>query len=334
ACCMDAHGKQRLASVYDEWKADLLKKGSAAVNEDRLREAVDQWKKVLLIDSHNAEAQKYISDTEPIIEQRVKELMVRGDKAYEEGAIATALDNWQQAAALDPTNTDVQAKLKQVSAGKLAESLRKKASAAYTEGDFPTALARGDEALKINPKDQASKSLRARIVKAQSSGFKSIYDKAVKDLAAGKLLAAKRGFEQARDLEPSNTKVNDNLQKVAKRIDDSIARHTQDGNEAHRSGNKDAAKKAFEAVLALDPTNKDAAAAVKQLTGKESTVVASGEKITELRKKIITAYLSNDMITVEKLSKQALDIQPGNAEMTSYRDRARAKLKRGTSQGA
>lgn len=317
-----------LAGIYDEWKADLIKRGGEALSADRLREAVDTWKQVLVIDPHNAEAQENIAKVEPRIAELVQEHLTRGDKAFQEGSIATAVDEWQQAAALDPQNEAVAAKLKNVSAAKVAAALRKKANDAYVDGDYATALTRVDEALKLNAADQASKSLRSKIVKAQTSGFKTIFDKAVKEFSGGKLLAAKRSFESARNLEPSNKKVGDYLQRVAKRIDDTIARGLQEGSDAMRSGNKDAAKKAYAMVLDYDPGNKDAADVIKQLTGKESTAKVSAEKLVEYRKKIITAYTAADMRSVEKLAQEALKLDPGNAEMTTYLKRAQAKLKR------
>jgi tetratricopeptide (TPR) repeat protein len=314
--------------IFDSWQGDLMAKGSDAMSADRVNEAVGYWKKVLEINPRHPDAQQLISQAEITKTQLIQDHLMRGDAAFKEGDTLVASNEWNAAAQLDPENEEIQKKLKKVSSAKRSEGARKQAEAAYAQKDYAGAMARVNEALKTDPGDKTAQALKARIVTAQSSGVKTVAAKARKLITAGKLLQARRELEAVREASAGNKEVGDLLISVSTRIENTVVEKKAQGAEAMRGGNKDAARKAFESVLALNPDDRDANEAIKQLTGKESKAKVSAEKIKMLNKKGIFAYMQNNLTEAEKAWQEAYDLDPDNAEIKRSLDRVRLKMKK------
>ncbi len=312
--------------IHDKWLEDLMAKAQEAFTGDRVSEAIAFWQQVLVLDPHHPDAPKLIEQGKVKLAELKQEHALRGDAAYKEGDLLTASTEWNAALQLDPADTGLQAKLKKVSGAKRIEALRKQAQAAYAAKDTAGALAKIDEALKLNPRDKATLALQAKIRTAQSSGNKVVLAQIQKLFSQNKLMPAKRAIDSARETDPGNKQLGELLIKVNKRIDDAIAQKKGEGAAAQKAGNKDAARRAFEEVLAYNPEDKEAAAAIKQLTGKESKSIVSAEQVKMLNKKGIFAYMQNNLPEAEKAWSEAQRLDPENAEIKRSLDRVRTKL--------
>jgi len=318
---------QLVARVHDAAIEDLLKKGTEAYTAERFGEAITSWEKVLALDPHNQEAKQYLDQAKTRVGQSVQEHITKGEQAYGRDDMDTAFSEWNTAMALDPQNADVAAKLAKVGKVQQVAARRKLATAAFQRGDVQDALKQLDDALTLNPRDAQSLKLRKKIISAQKTDLTGVLTKTRVALKTGRLTVALREAERARDMAQGNKEVNDLLITVHKRIDDSIGRNMVEGREAVRSGNRAAAEKSFQAVLALDPTNQEAATQVKNLTGKESSVKVSADKIKELRKRGINAYLMGRLEEAKKAWEQVLEYDSENAEIKRYLERVKLKLK-------
>jgi len=313
--------------VHDAAIDDLLKKGTEAYTAERFGEAITSWEKVLALDPHNQEAKQYLDQAKTRVGQAVQEHITKGEQAYEREDMETALSEWNTALALDPQNAEVAAKLAKVGKVQQVSALRKLATAAFQAGDVQAALAKLDSALALNPRDAQSLKLKKKILSAQKADLSGVLTKARAALKAGRLSVARREVERASEMAPGSKEVADMRLTVNKRIDDSISRNMADGREAVRAGNRSGAEKSFQAVLALDPTNQEAASQVKSLTGKESTAKVSAEKIKELRKRGINAYLAGRLEEAKKAWEEVLQYDSENAEIKRYLERVKLKLK-------
>jgi tetratricopeptide (TPR) repeat protein len=323
----DPSSIQLVARVHDAAIEDLLKKGTEAYTAERFGEAITAWEKVLALDPHNQEAKQYLDQAKTRVGQAVQEHIAKGEQAYEREDVETAFSEWNTALALDPQNAEVAAKLAKVGKVQQVAARRKLANAAFQRGDIQVALSELEAALALNPRDAQSLKLKKKILSAQKADLTGVITKAKAAMNSGRLSVARREAERAREMAPGNKEVTDLLISVNKRIDDSISRNMSDGREAVRSGNRSSAVKSFQAVLALDPTNQEAATQVKSLTGKESTVKVSAEKIKELRKRGINAYLMGRLDEAQKAWEQVLEYDSENAEIKRYLERVKLKLK-------
>jgi len=324
---------QLVARVHDASIDDLLKKGTEAYTAERFGEAITSWEKVLALDPHNQEAKQYLDQAKTRVGQAVQEHIAKGQQAYDRDDMEVAFSEWNTALALDPQNAEVAAKLAKVGKGQQVAALRKLATVAFQQGDVQAALAKLDSALALNPRDAQTLKLKKKILSSQKADLTGVLAKARASLKAGKLSAARREVERAYEMAPGNKDVADLRLTVNKRIDDSISRYMTEGREAVRGGNRSSAEKSFQAVLALDPTNQEAANQVKNLTGKESSVKVSAEKIKELRKRGINAYLMGRLEEAKKAWEQVLEYDSENAEIKRYLERVKLKLK-GTAKAA
>lgn len=323
----DPSSIQLVARIHDAAIEDLLKKGTEAYTAERFGEAITSWERVLTLDPHNQEAKQYLDQAKTRVGQSVQEHLAKGEQAYARDDMETAFSEWNTALALDPQNAEVAAKLAKVGKVQQVAARRKLANAAFLRGDIQVALTELNAALALNPKDAQSLKLKKKILSAQKSDLRAIITKAKAALKTGRLTVARREAERARDMAQGNKEVNDLLITVNKRIDDTKDSKMAEGREAVRSGNRSAAEKAFQAVLALDPTNQEAANQIKKLTGKESTAKVSAEKIKELRKRGINAYLMGRLDEAKKAWEEVLVYDSENAEIKRYLERVKLKLK-------
>ncbi len=321
-------------NIHDAWINDLMNKGTEAISADRINEAIGHWEGVVELDPHNPDAPQYIKQARVHRDELIQEHTQRGDTAYQKGDLLTASNEWTAAAQLDPDNQTLQGKLKKVSKSKRVEAIRRQALAAYNARDMQTAMAKINEVLKIKPKDAATLALKRKIKRQQSSGVKATLANVDKLIKAGKLLQAKRNLERARKADPKNKQVGKQLLIVNTRIDNAIKRNKRTGTDAMRSGDKEAARKAFEAVLAFNPNDREAATAIKKLTGKESKAKVSAEKIKKLNRQGIFAYMQNDLKGAEKAWAAALKLDPDSNELKRSLSRVRTKMKKARSRPA
>jgi len=328
----DPASNQLVVRIHDASIEDLLKKGTEAYTAERLGEAIQAWEKVLTLDPHNPEAKQYLDQATTKVTQAVQDHLAKGQEAYDNGDLETAFSEWSAASALDPANAAITAKLAKVGKMSKVSARRKLAQAAWASGDAATALSELDAALALNPRDAKSLKLRKTILSAQKKGLTSILASARTAMKAGKLGKAMREALKAKDLAGTTKEIGDLLITIGKRTDEAVTRNLAEGAEALRKGNRSAARSAFEAVLALDPANKEASTQIKSLTGKESKVAADAEKFKEFRKKGINAYLMGRLEEAKKAWIQALDMDPENAEIKRYLERVKLKLK-GTGKG-
>ncbi len=314
--------------IYDDWQEDLLKKAQEAFTADRVLEAITSWEKVLEINPKQPDAPGYIESARKRLTELLEGHLQRGDVAYKTKDLLTASVEWNAALALDPKNEEIVDRLKKVTGAKRVEGLRKQAQAAFKERDYATASARINDALAIAPKDPGSLKLKRDIQKALTSGTKTVVDRIRKYLKGNRLKDAKAEIDAARQGTPNDKDILGLMQIVNKRIEDAIAQYRDTAAGALAKGDKEAAKKAFESILSLNSNDKDALDGFKKVAGgQQASVAVSGEKIKQLNRQGIFAYMNNDLAGAKRAWEEAKRLDPGNAEIKRSLDRVEAKLK-------
>lgn len=314
--------------IYDDWQEDLLKKAQEAFTADRVLEAITSWEKVLQINPKQPDAPGYIESARKRLTELLEGHLQRGDVAYKSKDLLTASVEWNAALALDPANDEIKDRLKKVTGAKRVEGLRKQAQAAFKVKDYAVAMARVNDALAIAPRDAASLKLKASIQKALSSGTKTVLARIKDYLKRKRLKEAKSEVNSALQASPGDKELVALLQTVNKRIEDAVGQYRDAAAGALAKGDKDGAKKAYEAILGLNENDKDALEGYKKVAGgQQAASVASAEKIKQLNRQGIFAYMNNDLAGAKRAWEEARKLDPGNAEIIRSLDRVNAKLK-------
>lgn len=314
--------------IYDDWQDDLLKKAQEAFTADRVLEAITSWEQVLKINPKQPDAPGYIESARKRLAELLEGHLQRGDVAFKSRDLLTASVEWNAALALEPGNEEIQKRLKNVTGAKRVEGLRKQAQAAFQAKDYPTAMARVNDALALAPKDGPSLKLKASIQKALSSGTKTILVRIKDYIKKKRLKEAKSEIDAALQASPGDKELVSLLQTVNKRIEDLIGQYRDAAAGALAKGDKDGAKRAYEAILGLNQNDKDALEGYKKVAGgQQAASVASAEKIKQLNRQGIFAYMNNDLAAAKKAWEEAKRLDPANPEIIRSLERVNAKLK-------
>ncbi len=317
-----------VGKIYDDWQEDLLRKAQEAFTADRVLEAIGSWEKVLEINPKQPDAPGYIESARKRLTELLEGHLARGDVAYKSRDLLTASVEWNAALALDPGSEDIQKRLKNVTGAKRVEGLRKQAAAAFKVRDYATAMARVADALALAPKDPGTLKLRAQIQTALKSGTKTVVARIKEYLKKNRLKDAKAEVDAARQSAPGDKDIVALMQTVNKRIEDAIAQYRDAAAAAMTKGDKDGARKAYESILSLNANDKDALDGYKKVAGgQQASVAVSGEKIKQLNRQGIFAYMNNDLAGAKRAWEEALKLDKGNAEIIRSLDRVNAKLK-------
>lgn len=314
--------------IYDDWQDDLLKKAQEAFTADRVLEAITSWEQVLKINPKQPDAPGYIDSARKRLAELLEGHLQRGDVAFKSKDLLTASVEWNAALALEPGNEAIQKRLKSVTGAKRVEGLRKQAQAAFKEKDYATATARVNDALALAPRDAASLKLKSQIQKMLTSGTKTILVRIKDYIKKKRFREAKSEIDAALQASPGDKELVSLLQTVNKRIEDLIGQYRDAAAAALGKGDKDGAKRSYEAILGLNANDKDALEGYKKVAGgQQATVAVSAEKIKQLNRQGIFAYMNNDLAAAKKAWEEAKRLDPSNPEIIRSLDRVNAKLK-------
>ena len=314
------------SSIYEKWEKDEFDKGTDMFTQDRIPEAIAHWETVTKINPANPDAAPYIERAKARQVELVKEKLELGDKAFDKGDLATANEAWTQVLQNDPNNQAAKDKLKQVGPAQQRKTRYNQGANAYNTGDYQKAINIGNALLALNAKDAKAAELVRRARLKQASGIKAILANGVKALKKGNYKLAASELDRAAASDPNNKDVANFRLKLNTTKDRERDTRLAEGADAIRANNKAVAQKAFNRVLEIDPNNEQANKSIKSLTGKESVVKVSAEKVKSLYKKGINAYLANKLEDAEQAWAEANKLDPQNGEIKRYLDRVRLKL--------
>jgi tetratricopeptide (TPR) repeat protein len=183
-----------------------------------------------------------------------------GERAYQQGDRESALAIWQDIDAAELDYASAQGRIQSVSAETQQLATRYLQRARYYEekGRLAEAVLDYRIALRLAPGDAATlhhvQELVRRLARARSeqlAAFEAAF-------ARGDLAAARVQMATLRNLDPFSPEVNDGQHRLGEALEGRIAGALADGEAEFAAEDYDAASRAFDQVLELDPQNESA----------------------------------------------------------------------------
>ncbi|MCC6702258.1 MAG: hypothetical protein IT221_12090 [Fluviicola sp.] len=240
--------------------------------------------------------------------KQVNQLITDGTTALTKKDATTAKAKFEQALALDPSNTQASAKLQEVAkleadlANEAAnkakfDGLKKEGMDLFAAGNYEGAKQKLNEAKAIKADAEIDKKLTEIDKKiaetAAQAETKAKYDKAIADasslLTGGKLAEAKAKYQEASKIDPSQTLPLDKIKEIDSQIaatqkQQQITTLLAEGNTALDAKQYPAAKTKFQQVLALDATNAEAKSKLDAAIKAENDLASEADKQAKLTK--------------------------------------------------
>ncbi|HVM32818.1 MAG TPA: tetratricopeptide repeat protein [bacterium] len=305
-----------------------LQKGSNLSLNGQTSEAIAEWQKVLAYAPDNKQAQGLIADAQSKLAVDVEKHYEAGQAAYRNGKSMTALNEWNSALKMDPTNAKVQAalnKLKVKNSEKVA-ALLSDGDELYAEKDYAGALDKYRQAAQVNPDSAAVKKALKKLKTTQGDAFDNYYTDGKAREKKGDFKKAIADYETASSIDPSNADVKQKLFAARKNLSNRINQLLDEGSALMDKGDKDQASQKFQQVLALDPENVKANDYITKMTGQTSQQKANSENVKALYYEGVNLYLDNKITDAVAKWKQCLVLDPGNVNAQQNIAKAEAKL--------
>jgi tetratricopeptide (TPR) repeat protein len=305
-----------------------MEKASSYLLNNQYSDAIDEWQQVLKYQPDNQQAKGFIADAQAKMNPEVDKHFAAGKKYAKNGDSLEALNEWNLALQIDPNNDDVKEAIKGL---KAIKKDRVKALVAQAEDyveakDFSDAILSFKKAREIDPDNSKVKKRLKQLLGKQSDASDSIYAKAEKNYGNGDLKEALKDLQEAKQIDPSNSKIAGFLFKVQKDITVKVKELDSDGTDLFNSGNKDKAMEKFQEVLKLKSNDDTANDYVKQMTGQQSQAKVDSEKAKSLYYEGVDLYINGKISEAIGKWQACLEADPGNVNAQANIDKAKAKL--------
>ena len=305
-----------------------MEKASSYLLNNQYSDAIDEWQQVLKYQPDNQQAKGFIADAQTKMKPEVDKHFAAGKKYAKKGDSLEALNEWNLALQIDPNNDDVKEAIKGL---KAIKKDRVKALVAQAEDyveakDFSDAILSFKKAREIDPDNSKVKKRLKQLLGKQSDESDSIYAKAEKNYGNGDLKEALKDLQEAKQIDPSDSKIAGFLFKVQKDITVKVKDLDSDGTDLFNSGNKDKALEKFQEVLKLKSNDDTANDYVKQLTGQQSQAKVDAEKAKGLYYEGVDLYINGKISEAIGKWQACLEADPGNVNAQANIDKAKAKL--------
>jgi tetratricopeptide (TPR) repeat protein len=251
-----------------------------------------------------------------------------GKKYAKNGDSLEALNEWNLALQIDPNNDDVKDAIKGL---KAVKKDRIKALVAQGEGyvqsnDLADAILSFKKAREIDPDNSKVRKRLKQLQGKQSDASDTLYEKAETKYQNGDLKTALKDLQEAKQVDPSDSKIAGLLFKVQKDITVKVKELDSDGTDLFNAGNKDQALAKFQEVLKLKSNDDTANDYVKQLTGQQSQAKVDSEKAKSLYYEGVDLYINGKISEAIDKWQACLAADPGNVNAQANIDKAKAKL--------
>jgi tetratricopeptide (TPR) repeat protein len=328
-----ANSKDSNAAVAQAQSLDAainshMEKASNFLLNNQYSDAIGEWNKVLTLQPSNPTAPGFIADAKKKRDEEVQKHLGAGKSLVKKGDTVDALNEFTIAKQMDPDNQDVQ---KAINALKVNN--KEKIKALVTEGDefyrskdYSDAFISYSKALKVDSHNSMVKKKLAQLKSNQSKDINGVLEKAKKAESNKKFLDAKKYYQLAQQLDPSNEKIKESLFSVQKDIRNRVKELDDEGVALFNSGDKDKSKSDFVQVLQFKPNDDTANDYLSRMTGQQATAKVDAEKVKALYYDGVNLYINGKIHEAIDKWKECLKQDPNNVNAQANINKAMVKL--------
>ncbi len=305
-----------------------LKNAANFMLNSQYSDAISEANKVLKQDPNNKQAQGFIQDAQAKMGVEVDKHYAAGKGYLKKGNSIQALNEWNLALTMDPSNQKIQNAIKtlKVNRNSRVKALIAEGDQYYQAEDYSNALVSYNKAKEIDPHSSLVKSKLKKLLTKQSSEVDGVYRNAMKAYSKGDLKSAGKYISLAKELSPSDEKIGNAFFKIQKDITVKIKSLDADGVSLFNSGDKEKAKAKFQEVLKLKSSDETANDYVKQMTGQQSQEKVDAEKVKSLYYEGVNLYINGKIHEAIEKWDECLKLDPNNSNAQSNKNKAMVKL--------
>jgi tetratricopeptide (TPR) repeat protein len=306
-----------------------LSQGAAHYAAEEYIEARTAFQKVLAADKRNKTANEYLERVEKAIDSNFNALMKKAADALKRKRQEDAAEALERALALKPDSEEAKEMRKKANAdiGKLVARYLASGDRAYSRGDLETAQREWERAAAFRQGKAKAQANLAKLRKRTSADLQKNLNAAKAALAKKDLVGARNAYRRALAAQSDNATARNGLTQVNTQIADQVKRQVDSGRKSFDAGNKDAARKSFEAALRLDPNNADANNFITRLTGSESRARVDADKVKTLYYQGVDLYVNNKIREAIKVWEDLLKLDRDHQDAIKNIARAKVKLR-------
>ena len=267
-----------------------------------------------------------------------KTYTTQGIDSYNDGAFDDAIHAFDVALIWDPANDEALNWLQRVKEEKNTSELRAliaAANAAIRTADYLEAMSKAEAALKIDSTSTQARSLAeeaqrkfSESILAQTSSVRNageinaLYQKGLKEYAAGEYKEATETWEKIEKLQPRSKTVETYKKKTSEKLGQQIAEGMKQLESLERKGQWLKALNLAKQLKALAPSNREIAAKITSYQGKIHSSASDYET------QGIDYYNRGYYVQAQNSFYALLAIDPDNATAVGYLERIKSKLQK------
>ena len=327
--------------------SSVIKSALQMYREGKNQAAILEFQKALEVDPENKQAIAYIKAIQEEMDNRSKarEFYQLALTTQQQGDLAGALSNVNQALALDPENEkanllqkDLKTAIQKEQAKGKADAFNQTAIELYKAGDLLGALVAWNRAFDINGElEDVGRYLQQGMAKLLAFGVEGIeanpekplilnlFEQGVRSYVRSDFQTAIDFFKKASSKADGNSYLNAYLQKSNQMLEQQVEEFYQEGLQAQQGGNLALAQKEYLKVLRLSPGHPETMRQLNTLKiaiqQKMENLFAEGKRIFDL----------NQMDQAIQVWSQILELEPSNERALKRIEEA--KIKKNTLSG-
>lgn len=314
--------QQYLEKVQQEYSSQIdtpLEAGKTALRDNRLGDAIQDFRKVLEIDPENAVAKEFLNRALSLVKDSITLYNNQGDTFYKQNKFAEALREYRQTLLLDPGNAVAKSGIEKCRTRlkDQTDQNMKLGIDQYNAKEYVKSIESFNKVLEIDPDYQTAKEYIARAQEFYEKN-KSLYvqkdnlDKGKDYFINRDYETAKKFFQKAVDIDPNSAEgkeaavqlklANDNLAKIGR--EEMIASKFTEGIVAFKSRKYDDAIRIWNEIKAVDPANEFVDKYIEYAKRQQQEI---GNKNYNIG---VEAFKKGDLLTARSNFKKAQEIDP------------------------
>jgi len=254
--------------------------GKAFAKNGDTVEALNEWNLALQMDPNNEQIQKAVKSLKAIKHDRVKALVAEAEAYYQANDLTNALLSYQNAKELDPKNTKIKKRLKQLLSKQSDQSgtIYAKAEKSYAKGDLISALKYFRQAKEINPSSDKFSQALFKVQKDITVKVKDLDTEAVSLFEGGKKDLAMKKFQEVLKFKSNDGTANDYVKQMTgqqsqAKVDSEKAKTLYyEGVDLYLNGKIHEAIDKWQASLEADPGNVNATNNIEKAKAKLQSI--------------------------------------------------------------
>ncbi len=320
-------GISRIGQLQRSKALESVAAGNRALDEGRIKDARAFFNGALALSPDLPEARDGLGRLESLIGSMISQEIQWGRRARSAGRLDQAKTHFRNALELRDT-PEIRRELAAIDQARNSKIDALLAAARKARGgkDYASARTLYRRILDFNPQHAAREELTA-LESEVSASIAAALNEARRHMLNGKYQEALSSYRQALDLDPANKEALDGLEKGRRQLDSTIAQLIAAGSGNLDRGDFSGAESNFNRVLALDPYNAEAKAALQRLEKIRLAGAQSGDE-EKLYLRGIELYTRGKYAEAVAAWEQVLMLSPGHDKARMNIEKAKRKLEK------